>query len=981
MAERIDVFISSTSLDLPTHRKEAIDACLRMGMFPIAMEQLPASDANAVSTSLKMCDDAEIYLGIFANRYGYIPSGYDVSITEIEYNRATERGIPRLIFIMHDEHPIKGSEVEKGEGAVKLQAFKNKLLLNNIVNFFKSPEDLRGQIIHSLVPHRTQEIGNLHPRYASDIPFPPEPYIAHPYTLLQTGDLVGRKKELSMLTEWAKSTDGSVYNFIVAIGGMGKSALTWKWFNDTAVQVIPSLAGRMWWSFYESDARFENFVARALAYVSRRSIEEVEILSRSEQELQLLGILDKEAYLIVLDGLERIMLAYARMDAARMMDDDLDERTANYSNEDIPDDLGESFASRHHLRKAADPRIGAFLRKLTHIRKSKILVTSRLYPAELQAVNGEPVLGSRWHFLRGLEDGDAINLWYSFGMKGATNTLLPVFNSFNNYPLLVRALAGEVANYRRAPGDFDRWRVANPRFDPFSLPVVQVTSHVLGFALQSLSNKSKRLLHTIAAFRMPAVYDTLAALLVNESRNTIFDAERDLDAALSDLENRGLVGWDKRSNRYDVHPVVRGIVWRTLEANDRSAIYQTIYDHFESVPLPKRKEILVYEDLTIAIELFNSLIGLGKFDEAHKIYQAHLYYPLLHKLGLSQKRVELVEMFFAGEGDKLPKLSDFRTQLSVINDLGFSLKYNGQPQRAIEMFRRIVELDTDQNAHVVALRNLADALIECGQLRDSAVASRSVLKAYRARNDAFRQAIVINIIGLELAIRGETSVAEKLLLEASSFFADQRRYSLAAYARCHLAQCYLWTGKTSDALLIAKEAHNFALKADSEHDFIRSLRLQGTAERILGEHDSSQSHLYSALVRSRSVSLIEEELPALIALAKLATIAKDYSRARSYLSEIWDTFERGTYPLQYADGLNVLAQIEYEVGDYTTAGETAIQAYRSSWCDGPPYAYHWGLETAKQFIGKLGVSPPVMPPYNPNNYAPVVEIDLNIALT
>jgi hypothetical protein len=87
MAERIDVFISSTSRDLPDHRKQAMDACLRMGMFPIMMEHLPASDADAIEASLKMVDDAELYLGIFAWRYGYIPAGHDISITEMEYNR------------------------------------------------------------------------------------------------------------------------------------------------------------------------------------------------------------------------------------------------------------------------------------------------------------------------------------------------------------------------------------------------------------------------------------------------------------------------------------------------------------------------------------------------------------------------------------------------------------------------------------------------------------------------------------------------------------------------------------------------------------------------------------------------------------------------------------------------------------------------------------------------------------------------------
>jgi hypothetical protein len=51
---------------------------------------------------------------------------------------------------------------------------------------------------------------------------------------------------------------------LVAIGGMGKSALTWKWFNDVAPDMMKPLAGRMWWSFYESNAQFEHFITRAL---------------------------------------------------------------------------------------------------------------------------------------------------------------------------------------------------------------------------------------------------------------------------------------------------------------------------------------------------------------------------------------------------------------------------------------------------------------------------------------------------------------------------------------------------------------------------------------------------------------------------------------------------------------------------------------------------------------------------------------------
>src|SRR3989441_12705672 len=91
MAEQLRVMISSTARDLPEHRKEVMDACLRQGMFPIMMEHLPASDDEAIPASLQMVNEADIYLLILAHRYGYVPKASNpdqLSVTEHEYNRA-----------------------------------------------------------------------------------------------------------------------------------------------------------------------------------------------------------------------------------------------------------------------------------------------------------------------------------------------------------------------------------------------------------------------------------------------------------------------------------------------------------------------------------------------------------------------------------------------------------------------------------------------------------------------------------------------------------------------------------------------------------------------------------------------------------------------------------------------------------------------------------------------------------------------------
>src|SRR5262245_36925266 len=140
MPRQLKVMISSTAQDLPDHRKQVMEACLQQGMFPVMMEHLPASDAEAIPASLKMVDEADIYLLILAHRYGYVPKSGNpaqISVTEHEYNRAAvERKMPCLTFGMHKDHPIKAEDVETGAGAVKLETFKARAFVKG-TNFFR----------------------------------------------------------------------------------------------------------------------------------------------------------------------------------------------------------------------------------------------------------------------------------------------------------------------------------------------------------------------------------------------------------------------------------------------------------------------------------------------------------------------------------------------------------------------------------------------------------------------------------------------------------------------------------------------------------------------------------------------------------------------------------------------------------------------------------------------------------------------------
>jgi tetratricopeptide (TPR) repeat protein len=987
---KLTALISSTTIDLPEHRKAVRDACLRAGIFPIVMENHPAKDVDAIRISLEMVERADIYFAIYAWRYGYVPDGHDMSIAEMELNRAIERKIPILVFLIHQEHPLTVQMVEADKDAQeKLQKLKEKASLGRRIVEFSSPEDLRGQVIHSLSALLKDQASDepraprLHP--PNVIPTAPQAYIAHPYSLLQTSQVVGRQAELNLLTDWVttnKHVPESVRLVnLVAIGGMGKSALTWKWFNDIAPHELPNRAGWMWWSFYESDAHYENFIIRALAYTSGQSEQDVRQLTPPERENQLWHLLDEEPFVLVLDGLERILLAYSRMDASQMLDDDLDERTANFVARSVglPESAGQSFVGKHQLRRTADQRAGQFLRRLASVRASRLLISTRLYPAELQVDTGEPLPGCFAYFLRGLTDDDALNLWREFSVSGSREELLPLFRSFGNYPLLVRALAGEVAGYRPAPGNFDQWHVANPDFNPAVLPLKNAKTHVLEFALRGLDGTQRQVLNTLAAFRMPATWETLQVLLVGEDQPCIDDLA--LDLVLTSLEDRGLMGWDRQANRYDLHPIVRGVVWAALAPEAEKALYRELYTYFDGVPRPPHwDEVESLEDLTPAVELFDKLIGLERYEDAFLIFRNHLDKATLFRLSASQLRVEMLERLFPNGLDHLPRLGSQREQTYTLNSLAFSYQFSGEPGRAAPFFRRAAEIEElagDEVNAAVTLSHLAAAVWPSGKLRKAEESICRALQIGRGRGRQFLEGASLRTIGRLTVVRGETDGSQLALNRALGISVVEGDRQNEGLTTSYLAERFLLLGHPKDAYRLAQRAWELAQAARVERHLILAARLKGQAALGLADLEKAEEHLHHALTRARAVNLVEEELPTLTAMTELHRQRKEYDLARELLQQVWSPAERGPYPLFNADARNLLARIEQDEGHRDAAIAAATRAYELAWCDGPPYAYHYGLTNAKQLLAELGAPEPKLPPFDESRFEPVPEVEIN----
>ncbi len=143
-------FLSSTYLDLRKHRKAAKEAIERLGYQVGRMEVFGARPAEPCETCLADIDDCDLFVGIYAHRYGFVPDGSDVSITEAEFDHAKAKGKPRFCFLIHEDHPWSPKMIEQEPGASKLRAFKEKIRAELVCDTFTSPRDVAYKIAASL---------------------------------------------------------------------------------------------------------------------------------------------------------------------------------------------------------------------------------------------------------------------------------------------------------------------------------------------------------------------------------------------------------------------------------------------------------------------------------------------------------------------------------------------------------------------------------------------------------------------------------------------------------------------------------------------------------------------------------------------------------------------------------------------------------------------------------------------------------------
>jgi hypothetical protein len=145
----VKVYLSATYKDLVDHRKAAYHQLRMMRHDVIGMEDYVASDQRPLDKCLSDVAESDVYLGIFAWRYGFVPAKGNPekqSITELEYRKAKALGKPCLIFLTQDDAawPITMTDAHTGEGGggAHIKRLRAELADEQVVSFFATADQL-----------------------------------------------------------------------------------------------------------------------------------------------------------------------------------------------------------------------------------------------------------------------------------------------------------------------------------------------------------------------------------------------------------------------------------------------------------------------------------------------------------------------------------------------------------------------------------------------------------------------------------------------------------------------------------------------------------------------------------------------------------------------------------------------------------------------------------------------------------------------
>jgi tetratricopeptide (TPR) repeat protein len=272
----------------------AEQAIIRAGDAVIDMAYFTARDSQPAAYCGQMVARADTYVGLIGIRYGSpVSDRPEMSHTELEFETATDLGLPRLIFMIRDTSRALPPIAQSPEDANRQDAFRRRLQVADLtIDWISLPAELELRLF--------QALGELKTAPESRV-LPPEPRAGIPPDPIE--HFAGREAELA---ELRRQLEGHRRVVLHGLGGVGKTQLALRYI-DVHVNDYPD--GCFW---LRAD-QISSLVGDLASLAWRLELPEREL---PEQELQIEAVMrwlrGHGRWLLVLDNLDQPVQVEAR---------------------------------------------------------------------------------------------------------------------------------------------------------------------------------------------------------------------------------------------------------------------------------------------------------------------------------------------------------------------------------------------------------------------------------------------------------------------------------------------------------------------------------------------------------------------------------------------------------------------------------------------------------------------------------------------
>ena len=178
------------------------------------MSYFAARDTAPGQICREMVQSADVYVLIAGFRYGSpVRDSPELSYTELEYETASDAGIPRLVFLVGEDAEGPAALFRDAQFGLRQDAFRGRLhRANQVTAIVTTPDSLEAALLHALtvlprsssVGWKTAKVWNIPAR---------------------SPEFTGREQFLDRLHSTLCSSGRAVVQALHGMGGVGKTTL------------------------------------------------------------------------------------------------------------------------------------------------------------------------------------------------------------------------------------------------------------------------------------------------------------------------------------------------------------------------------------------------------------------------------------------------------------------------------------------------------------------------------------------------------------------------------------------------------------------------------------------------------------------------------------------------------------------------------------------------------------------------------------